>query len=116
MADKLRLILFGIYPLSEQCRPALVVIIVIPMVLVSMPPRFWTRALLAAWGVAVTAMLGLMWGGFFGMSYVPTQSWGGLPVTLILSVLSLGLGFPITVFLALGRRSSAPVARVCFPF
>src|SRR5690606_10740345 len=58
----------------------------------------------------------LMWGGFLGLAFVPTSSWGGLPVTLLLAVLSLGLGFPFAVLLALGRRSAKPVARVLSAF
>ncbi|WP_244476226.1 amino acid ABC transporter permease [Rhizobium sp. Leaf306] len=46
------------------------------------------------------------------MTPVPTSSWGGLPVTLLLALLSLGLGFPFAVFLALGRRSSLPIPRM----
>ncbi len=112
IADKIRFILFGIYPPPEQWRPALAVVIILAMILVSLPPRFWGRGLAAAWAFAVFVVLILMWGGVFGLTFVSTQSWGGLPVTLLLSVLSLGLGFPLAVLLALGRRSSAPVARV----
>ncbi len=57
-------------------------------------------------------MLVLMAGGFFGLSYVSTSNWGGLPVTLLLAVLSLGTGFPFAVFLALGRRSTNIVPRI----
>jgi hypothetical protein len=46
------------------------------------------------------------------LPYVSTANWGGLPVTLLLAVLSLGLEFPISVFLALVRRSRNVVPRV----
>jgi general L-amino acid transport system permease protein len=36
--------------------------------------------------------------------YVPSDLWSGLPLTLILSLLSMILGFPLAVLLALGRR------------
>ena len=42
------------------------------------------------------------------MTYVPTTSWGGLPVTLILTVVAIGVGFPVSIALALGRRSALP--------
>jgi general L-amino acid transport system permease protein len=108
---KIRFILFGVYPPEEQWRPLIVVVLIVGMVLVSLPPRLWGRRLLAAWGVAVAAMLALMWGGFAGMKPVSTANWGGLPVTLLLALLSLGLGFPFAVVLALGRRSKAPISR-----
>ena len=63
------------------------------------------------WGAAIAVMLLLMNGGVFGLRYVPTAQWGGLPVTLLLAVLSLGLAFPLAVLLALGRRGRLPIAR-----
>jgi general L-amino acid transport system permease protein len=53
----------------------------------------------------------LMMGGIFALPYVPTEQWGGLPLTLILSVVGIGGAFPLAIFLALGRRSSLPVIR-----
>lgn len=44
--------------------------------------------------------------------YVPTTVWGGLMVTMLLSVGGIVLSFPIGVLLALGRRSSLPVVKV----
>jgi general L-amino acid transport system permease protein len=44
--------------------------------------------------------------------YVPTTVWGGLMVTMLLSVGGVVLSFPIGVLLALGRRSSLPVVKV----
>jgi general L-amino acid transport system permease protein len=41
-----------------------------------------------------------------GMTYVPQDSWGGLPITLILSTFGLALSFPLAVMVALGRRST----------
>lgn len=111
VAAKIRFILFGVYPADQQWRPLAVIGLVLVMVLVSLPPRHWGRRLLAAWGVAVGAMLALMWGGFAGLPFVSTANWGGLPVTLLLAILSLGLGFPVAVALALGRRSKVPVPR-----
>jgi general L-amino acid transport system permease protein len=42
---------------------------------------------------------------------VPTTVWGGLLITLLLSVGGIVLSFPFGVLLALGRRSSLPVVR-----
>jgi general L-amino acid transport system permease protein len=43
---------------------------------------------------------------------VATNAWGGLMITLLLSVGGIVLSFPIGVLLALGRRSSLPVVKV----
>lgn len=112
IADKLRFILFGVYPPEEQWRPLAVIGLILAGVLMTLSPALWGSRLVIAWAVLITAMLALMWGGFLGLSFVATSRWGGLPVTLLLAVLSLGLGFPLAVLLALGRRSDKPVARI----
>ena len=40
-----------------------------------------------------------------------TEQWGGLPLTLILSVNAIVLSFPLGVLLALGRRSELPAIK-----
>lgn len=47
-----------------------------------------------------------------GLSSVPTTAWGGLLVTLLLAVGGIVLSFPLGVLLALGRRSTLPVAKI----
>jgi general L-amino acid transport system permease protein len=42
---------------------------------------------------------------------VPTTVWGGLLITILLSVGGILLSFPLGVLLALGRRSSLPVVK-----
>lgn len=109
---KLRFILFGVYPPEEHWRPMAVIAILLVSVLCSLSPRMWGKTLLVFWGCAIAAMLALMWGGFAGLTFVSTSSWSGLPVTLLLALLSLGLGFPVAVLMALGRRSRQPVSRL----
>ncbi|HSB67195.1 MAG TPA: amino acid ABC transporter permease [Anaerolineales bacterium] len=53
--------------------------------------------------------------GFSSSSFlpsVPTSVWGGLLITLLLSVGGILLSFPFGVLLALGRRSSLPVVKI----
>ena len=42
---------------------------------------------------------------------VTTDRWGGLPLTIMLATLSIVLAFPISVLVALGRRSKLPAIR-----
>jgi general L-amino acid transport system permease protein len=42
---------------------------------------------------------------------VDTDLWGGLPLTLLLSSVSIVLAFPLALLLALGRRSALPAIR-----
>lgn len=111
LREKYPQILFGIYPPAEQWRPMVVVAIFLSLALWSLPPRHWTRATLVAWIVGTLGVLVLMGGGVLGLKEVSTSDWGGLPITLLLTVISLGLGFPLAVVLALGRQSTLPVTR-----
>ncbi len=52
-----------------------------------------------------------MYGGVAGLSVVTTDRWGGLPLTIMLATLSIVLAFPISVLVALGRRSKLPAIR-----
>lgn len=59
----------------------------------------------------------LISGGSFGLSYVPTDKWGGLSLTLMLAYVGIVAALPIGIALALGRRSEMPVIRTfCVAF
>ncbi len=51
-------------------------------------------------------------GGGLGLKFVSTNLWGGLLLTLLLSIVSILLSFPIGVLLALGRQSTLPIIRI----
>jgi general L-amino acid transport system permease protein len=112
LREKGPLVLFGIYPPAERWRPILVIVMVIALTLWTLAPSHWTMRSLVAWMVTTLASIVLMAGGVFGLSAVPTSAWGGLPVTILLTVLSLGLGFPLAIVLALGRQSMLPAIRI----
>jgi general L-amino acid transport system permease protein len=105
-------ILFGIYPPDQRWRPILVCIMILGLLGGSVWPRFWSRTLLYVWLVALAGVFLLMKGGMFGLPEVPSSSWGGLPVTLILTVVAIGIAFPLAIVLALARRSTLRVARL----
>ena len=106
VTDNYRVMLFGRFPYDEQWRPAIVVLLFIGLYIVSGTRRFWRKELLLVW-VATLAVIGLlMWGGVLGLAYVQTDSWGGLPLTLILATFGLAFAFPLSVLVALGRRST----------
>jgi general L-amino acid transport system permease protein len=58
---------------------------------------------------AVIAALGLDHGG---LPVVDTRLWGGLLVTLVVSVTGIVTSMPVGIALALGRRSSIPLIRI----
>ena len=104
--NQYRLTLFGRYPYDEQWRTALVVALFIGLYAVSALRAFWNKGLIAIWAVTLLLIGVLMWGGVFGLTYVPQDSWGGLPITLILATFGLAFAFPLAVLVALGRRST----------
>src|SRR5271155_2176629 len=115
--EKLRFILFGRFPYAEQWRPLFVVLIFIGMIVASCDRRLWGRRLAALWLGGLVLVGVLMWGGILGMSFVPTDLWNGLPLTLILAIVGMALAFPLAVLLALGRRSQLPAVRaVCVAY
>ena len=108
VGEKLRLILFGVYPYGEQWRPAIAMTVLSGMVVLSTRPRLWNRGLVAGWAATLGAFGILMWGGVFGLTKVPDDQWGGLPVTLILATLGLAAAFPVAIGLALLRNADRP--------
>jgi len=111
IAEKHRLILFGLYPYDEQWRPLLASILLVGAVVASCLRRFWNKSLALIWVGALAGAGILMWGGVFGLEYVENTRWGGLPLTLILATVGMGLAFPLGVLLALGRRSRLPAIK-----
>lgn len=76
-------------------------------------PRPWLR-----WGrlgvTAGTAGILVVLAGFGGVGYL---RWGGLLMTVFITVVTIGVAFPIGILLALGRRSTLPAVRaVCVVF
>jgi general L-amino acid transport system permease protein len=106
-----RFILFGRYPYAEQWRPLLVVLIFVALLLASCDRRLWGGRLALLWLAGIGASLVLMLGGAFGLSFVPTDLWSGLPLTLIIAIVGLAAAFPLAIVLALGRRAAMPAVR-----
>lgn len=108
--EKFRFMMFGVYPFEEQWRPAIALVVMIGLLVVSGLKWFWTRWLALIWIVGMALTFWLMGGGA-GLVPVRTEQWGGLPVTLILAIFGIGFAFPLGVLLALGRRSKLPIIR-----
>lgn len=116
VAEKWRLILFGRYPYDEHWRAGLGTFVIVLMLVISAIPYFWTRArariLMLGWTVAFVAFFTLMYGGVFGLKPVDTDAWGGLPLTVILTLIGMTASVPLGIILALGRRTEMSALRV----
>lgn len=106
-----RIILLGRYPIGEGWRPVLGMVLLLGAVgLAAMPRFFGTRGL---WMVvaALAMFVALLAGGWGGLTPVDSDLWGGLPLTLLLSVFAVIASVPLAIALALGRRSQLPIVR-----
>jgi len=110
VAEKFRFMLFAVYPYEQQWRPAIVIVVLCALLVVSGLRRFWRPWLAAVWALGIALAFWLMGGGA-GLVPVRTEQWGGLPVTLILAIFGIAFAFPLGVLLALGRRSRLPIVR-----
>lgn len=113
----IRFILFGFYPYEEQWRPAIAIVLLISLLIYSQYRRNWKKHLFYFWIGGLVIMGVLMKGGLLGLTAVETTQWGGLPLTLLLSVFGLTAAYPLGVVLALGRQSRLPAIRsICIVY
>lgn len=105
VSSNFRFILFGFYPYDLQWRPLLAMIILFVLLFFSQNRTYWKKPLAFAWIAGLFIMGLLLRGGLFGLDPVESTQWGGLPLTLLLSVFGLTAAYPLGVILALGRQS-----------
>jgi len=112
IATNLRFILFGFYPYHLQWRPLIAMLMLFGLLFYSRDRNHWTKYLGYGWIIGLFGMGVLMRGGLFGLTPVESTKWGGLPLTLLLSVFGLTAAYPLGVVLALGRRSRMPIVKI----
>jgi len=119
IASEIEFFIYGFYPMAEYWRPnivfAMLALIGLPLLWPSAPFKIANAVLFFV--VFPIASVILLSGGMFGLKYVPTEQWGGLLVTLIISVVGICLSLPLGVLLALGRQSKLPIIKtLCIAF
>ena len=117
--SEMEFFIYGFYDIPEQWRPnivfALGTLLLIPL-LVPKAPFKRTNAVLFLLVFPIVSYF-LLAGGVFGLRPMPTEKWGGLLVTLIISVVGITCSFPLGIILALGRQSKLPVIKtLCIAF
>ena len=105
ISSNFRFILFGFYPYDLQWRPLLTMMILFVLLFFSQNRKHWKKPMAYAWIAGLFIMGLLMRGGLLGLDPVESTQWGGLPLTLLLSVFGLTAAYPLGVVLALGRQS-----------
>ena len=111
IATNLRFIIFGFYPYELQWRPLIAMLLLFGLLFYSRDRKHWTKYLGYVWIIGLFIMGVLMRGGNFGLISVEPTQWGGLPLTLLLSVFGLTIAYPLGVMLALGRQSKMPTIK-----
>ncbi|OUR95296.1 amino acid ABC transporter permease [Halobacteriovorax marinus] len=110
--EKYNFILFGFYPRAEIYRPILCIVLLLSLVIYSSYEKNWKKCTLILWALLFLVSTILMGGGIFSLPIVESDQWGGLPLTLILSVVGIFVSYPLGIVLALGRRSKMPIIRI----
>ncbi len=116
VSAKAQPILLGFYPSESQWRPVLgLALVALSCGLTAAwgqgPGRL--KALAVTWALTLSTALLLLRGGVLGLTSVPPDHWGGLPLTLALFAGAWLVSMPLGVLLAWGRRS--PRAWISWP-
>jgi len=106
-----KIILFGFYPQHILWRPVSSISLLVILLFVSRNRKYWNPYLGYAWMIGLVVMGLLLKGGLFGLEAVDIEKWGGLILTLLLSVFGLTAAYPLGILLALGRQSNMPVIK-----
>jgi general L-amino acid transport system permease protein len=114
VTHKLQLFMYGRYPDEELWRVNLTYVLavagLVPLMTPGVPGKLWFSIyLLVVFPVLAYFLLtGAEW---LGMANVPTDRWGGLLVTLVVSCVGIAASFPLGILLALARRSELPLIK-----
>lgn len=110
---KISQLIYGFYPEPERWRVDLTLLLgallLVPLMVPSVPAKGLNAALFFL-AYPVVAFFLLHGGG--GLPVVDTRQWGGLLVTLVVSITGIVASMPIGIALALGRRSTIPLIRI----
>jgi general L-amino acid transport system permease protein len=107
----IRFITFGFYPYEQQWRPFVAMIMLVGLLFYNQNRDHWKKPLAYAWVLGLALMGLLMKGGLLGLTSVESTQWGGIPLTLLLSIFGLTAAYPLGVVLALGRQSKMRVVK-----
>ena len=106
-------LMYGLYPNDQIWRVNVAFIILILTVGAAffVPQKIKKYIIIFLLFIFPFILISLLSGGNFGLEKIPTNEWGGLALTFIISIFAILFCFPVGMILALGRRSSFPVIR-----
>ena len=105
--------MYGLYPAPQRWRVDLLGILAVAATAAIILARGAARRWCAGLTLLVLPVLGVwLLAGGYGLAPVETRDWGGLMLTLFISVYSGLIALPLGILLALGRQSRLPIIRV----
>jgi general L-amino acid transport system permease protein len=112
--------IYGFYPIAERWR----VDIVFALAAIGVLWLLWPNAPRKVIGAIyffiifpIASFILLVGGAPFGLPVVTTNLWGGVLVTLLVSIIGIVFSLPLGILLALGRRSRMPIIKfACIVF
>lgn len=116
---KLNYLRYGAYPATERWRVDLTQVIGVALtgwLLWRSAPRRNIAALLFFGIYPIVAFTLLRGVGTIGLPVVDTTLWGGMMITLLMSVVGIVFSLPLGIVLALGRRSELPIIKAACVF
>jgi len=110
--------MYGFYPGTEYWRVNTAGGLLALTLALLMLPRVPYKAWIGMFALLVYPVIAFfLLSGGFGMSEVDTSLWGGLTLTLVLSLVGMVAALPLGILLALGRRSDMPIVKaICVAF
>ncbi len=109
--NNIRFVVFGLYPQDQQWRALFAMLIMVGTVVYSRKRDRWKASLIYVWLLGTVLVGILLKGGILGLVPVESHKWGGLVLTLLLSVVGMTAAYPFGIVLALARRSKMPAIR-----
>jgi general L-amino acid transport system permease protein len=111
---RIDLFTFGSYPPAARWRVFLVLawFLVILLGALWAPRRLFRPVSLALFGLPFfPGAVILMCGGVLGLAPVETRDWGGILLTVAMTIAAASIAFPLALLLALGRQSHLPLLK-----
>lgn len=105
--------MYGLYPVDQRWRvdiAGIAFVLGIASVVLA-PQRLRLKLALAMLVILPPLGIWLLSGGF-GLRYVETRDWGGLMLTLFISIYSSLIAIPLGILFALGRQSELRIIRL----
>ncbi|MET3926071.1 amino acid ABC transporter permease [Devosia sp. 2618] len=105
VTTKINFILYAFYPPALHWRPMVVAVLLLGLLAFTALPRSWHPATILLW-IAVPVICWILLAGTAIGPTVPSNQWGGLPITLLVAMVCFAVAIPLAIGLALARQSN----------